>query len=101
MGDETDGNADGRATDAEARALDSDIRATEADADARALDSPALPSATPVESVGADIDEVMRGEERDRARVFFRSFRLMALVMSVFVPFLPGGTGLRVLAAAP
>jgi len=100
VGDETDGNADGRATDAEARALDSDIRATEADADARALDSPALPSATPVESVGADIDEVMRGEERDRARVFFRSFRLMALVMSVFVPFLPGGTGLRVLAAA-
>ena len=47
---------------------------------------------------GVGIEEVLRNEERGRARVFFRAFQVMALTMSAFVPFLAGPTWLRGLA---
>ena len=46
-----------------------------------------------------DIDEVLREEERNRARVFFRIFQIIAVMTLVFVPFLPGSIWLRRAAA--
>ena len=48
---------------------------------------------------GDDLRAVLLGEEIARARVFFRAFFLLAVIMGGFVPILPGPTWLRIAAA--
>jgi len=67
-----------------------DASAAAPETEDRAHDSPQLEAATPSGLVESDIDEVLRAEERGRAREFFRSFRIIALITAAFVPFLPG-----------
>ena len=46
-----------------------------------------------------DLGAVLLGEEIARARVFFRAFFLLAVIMGGFVPILPGPTWLKIAAA--
>lgn len=46
-----------------------------------------------------DLRAVLLGEEIARARVFFRAFFLLAVIMGGFVPILPGPTWLKIAAA--
>lgn len=58
------------------------------------------PSTTPVEAVPFDdLRAVLLSEEIARARVFFRAFFGLALIMSAFVPILPGPVWLKITAA--
>ncbi|HVY45147.1 MAG TPA: serine/threonine-protein kinase, partial [Minicystis sp.] len=47
------------------------------------------------EARAIDLDAVMRGEEEQRARIFFLVVAALALAVLAFLPFLPGPTWLR------
>jgi eukaryotic-like serine/threonine-protein kinase len=66
-----------------------------APASMRAPELPSRGGANREDSAGPNIAQVLRSEEAARARVFFRSFLLLALAVEVFVPFLGGPTTLR------
>jgi len=59
--------------------------------------APAKPEAAPVEAIaGEDLRAVLLSEEIARARVFFRAFFGLAVIVIAFVPFLPGPTWLQI-----